>query len=236
MSDALLGSELDAMVNRYLEELTDALRRLPASRRDHLVGEIREHIVELRSEHPVRDRSDMEALLNRVGLPEDIAAVALDDVDLDEEVEVTEAPTAASPPPRRMTVSMRTLLAAAAVVVVLGVALAGLAGAFTSSAVFRSSIAFVRPAGAILPPAPARVIHIPPVPLVVTVPNVVGESKTAAEETMVGAGLSFTAQSSSSATVPSGTVIAQVPSAGSSVLRLGSVVIIVSSGPATATS
>ena len=97
MSEPLQGSDLDAMVNGYLNELSDALRRLPASQRDHLVSEIREHIAELRSERSVRDRSDMEALLNRVGLPEDIAAVALEGED-EESDPVPVAPAPAPPP------------------------------------------------------------------------------------------------------------------------------------------
>ena len=64
MSDVPSRSDLDGMVERYLGELDRALARLPVSGRDQLVGEIREHITELRSERPARDTSDMEALLN----------------------------------------------------------------------------------------------------------------------------------------------------------------------------
>jgi len=39
MSDAMLGSELDGMVQRYLGELATALQRLPGSRRDRPVCE-----------------------------------------------------------------------------------------------------------------------------------------------------------------------------------------------------
>ncbi len=81
MSDVPLRSDLDRMVERYLTELALALQRLPMSERDHLLSEIREHIAELRAERPARDAWDMETLLNRVGLPEDIAAAALENVE-----------------------------------------------------------------------------------------------------------------------------------------------------------
>ena len=69
MSDVPFRSDLDRMVDRYLGELAAALQRLPVSQRDHLLNEIREHISELRAAQPARDAWDMEALLNRVGLP-----------------------------------------------------------------------------------------------------------------------------------------------------------------------
>jgi hypothetical protein len=230
MSEALLGSELDAMVIHYLAELAHALKRLPASQRDHLVGEIREHIAELRAQHPVRDRSDMEALLNRVGLPEDIAAVALEG-EIDMDMPVTDAAAVASTAPRRISISRRAALAAlgvAAAVVVLGIALAGLAGAFTSGAAFQSVFALNRQSSFAIPaPTPRRVL----LPASITVPNVVGEFETAAEETLIAAGLSYRVQSNDSTTVPSGSVIAQVPASGSSLRPPQNVLIIVSAGP-----
>ena len=99
MSDVPLRSDLDRMVDRYLGELALALQRLPVSERDHLLGEIREHISELRAERAPRDAWDMEALLNRVGLPEDIAAAALENVDeVDDVVEPAPAPAPAPVP------------------------------------------------------------------------------------------------------------------------------------------
>ncbi len=81
MTELPHDGDLERLVQQYLHELGRDLGRLPASQRDRLVGEIRDHITELRAERPPRDASDMEALLNRVGLPEDIAAVALEDID-----------------------------------------------------------------------------------------------------------------------------------------------------------
>ncbi len=223
------------MINAYLGELADALRRLPASQRDHLVGEIREHIVEMRTERPVRDRSDMEALLNRVGLPEDIAAVALEGEEGEEEE--FEAPVVApltpiAPAARYFggRVSKRMLVGGMAAAVVVFGLLVGFAaiGAHRSTAfgiIERSSSAqpvFVRPA---LPP------HVEQI-----APDVIGESESQAESTMAAAGLFLTVRTTPSATVPAGQVISQSPASGRPVPRDFDVQILVSSGPASTTS
>ena len=66
-----------------------------------------------------------------------------------------------------------------------------------------------------------------------TVPNVIGESQAAAEETMIGAGWSYTVERTPSAGVAAGMVLAQEPAAGSTGVFRRPVVIIVSSGPTT---
>jgi hypothetical protein len=224
MSDLVLGSDLNAMVEGYLAELAGALSRLPTSRRDHLVGEIREHIVELRSERPPRDRSDMEALLNRVGLPEDIAAVALEDLD--------EPPTEAMPPVPvgsftrwRHGLSNRVLVGAATAVIVLVVVVAGVLASGRSGSVSRSFIV-----------QPARLPRVPgtpnlPTSVLVTMPNVIGQTQAQAEATLAAVGLNGAIQVVSSSTAPSGTVLTQSPASGSLVLRRGTVDLTVSSGP-----
>jgi uncharacterized membrane protein len=228
MSEVLTGSDLDGMVNRYLAELSAALTRLPTSRRDHLVSEIREHIAQLRFESPVRDRSDMEALLNRVGLPEDIAAVALEGEEEDTEVVGPVAPVPALPHRYSFTRrSVVTVLGVSAGLILLIVVLAGAFGVRSHSVFFAQSAApFAVEKG-------GQRIHIIPgvPPFTFTVPNVVGESTTAAEETMVGAGLPVATQDIASTSVPSGHVIAQVPAGGSSVTPGTAITIVVSSGP-----
>jgi hypothetical protein len=228
MSEPLLGSELDAMVNGYLNELSDALGRLPATQRDHLVSEIREHIAELRAERSVRDRSDMEALLNRVGLPEDIAAVALEGED-EESDPVLVPPAPALPLGQRLNVSRRTMVVVGAAAVAFIIFVVAVAGVFSDGPFHGSSSAIVtNPAGAVLPgPVPPNL----PGPLMGTVPNVIGESQGAAEETMIGAGWSYTIEKTPSAAVAAGTVLAQEPAAGSTGVLRRPVVIIVSSGP-----
>jgi hypothetical protein len=234
MSEALLGSELDAMVTRYLEELNDALRRLPTSQRDHLISEIREHIVEMRAERPPRDRSDMEALLNRVGLPEDIAAVALDGVeDLQDPVPlVADTPDAApsSWATLRGRMSKRVVLAgSAAAIVVVGLSV----GLIASNGDSRQ-LAFAIPRGA----SRLGPIQIQPPQSIfwVTVPNVIGDTTAEAGATLGDAGLTYTVVYTPSATVPAGVVNSQDPPSGSISSPKQRVVITVSSGPESTTS
>jgi hypothetical protein len=232
VSDALLASELDAIVNRYLEELAAALGRLPASQRDHLVSEIREHIVEMRTERPVRDRSDMEALLNRVGLPEDIAAVALEG---EEEIDVPVAvPSTVSPSEPKYfggRVSKRMVLggAAAAAVVVFGLFLGFAAGRHQGAGVFsvmqRSSSA--QPV--IVKPSLQPLIDEP-------VPNVIGDTQADAAATLSAAGFTYEVKDSPSSSVPDGQVMSQNPPSGYAIPRRFEVIIVVSTGPPSTTS
>jgi hypothetical protein len=251
MSDVPRRSDLDGMVDRYLGELDHALARLPASRRDQLVGEIREHIAELRAERPARDASDMEALLNRVGLPEDIAAVALEDIEPpDDAAMVGAAPddaatvgaaTAGAPtfpvPFAAVPASPRPLAAlfthprraglvgvAVAVAVVLVVGIASITATNRHGVVNATST----PSGsskAPTPHAPARV----------TVPDVVGQSEAQAMVTLQSLELLGTVLLLPSSTSAPGLVVSQSPTAGSSVVRRSTVTVDVSSGPSSGT-
>jgi hypothetical protein len=232
MSDGLLGSELNDMVERYLQELHDALRRLPTSQRDQLVSDIREHIVELRAESSVRDRSDMEALLNRVGLPEDIAAVALDGMDdLNDAVPMPVPVTpAVAVPPWRQRISNRVLAGSAVVVVVLALVL-GLVFGRQHSGTHVLSFAIGRQMvvpGSLHPP---QIVIRPGLP---AMPDLIGETEAQAESALSALGLKCTVQAVPSSTVPVGTVVSQSPAAGMPVLLRGyNVVITVSTGPPT---
>jgi eukaryotic-like serine/threonine-protein kinase len=234
MSDVPLRSDLDRMVDRYLGELALALQRLPVSERDHLLGEIREHISELRAERAPRDAWDMEALLNRVGLPEDIAAAALENVDDDvagaslgptppptpAPSPMPAPPTAPVPTPGRSWSRRNRLLAglAAAAVIVLVVAVgvaAGRHGAFVrSSSVPSVVIPAVRPD---LPSAPSRL----------TVPDVIGLSVPDATAELQAAGLVVGGVAGS----PTGDVVSQSPVAGSIMPAGSTVTIEVSQSP-----
>jgi len=168
----------------------------------------------------------MEALLNRVGLPEDIAAVALEG----EEEGTDDVVALPVQSPRRYSFTRRSAVAVVGVgagLVLLIVVLAAAFGGRSHSVVFAQSVA--SPFAA----APrAKQIRIAPgvPPFVFTVPNVVGESTTAAEETMVGAGLPVATQDIASASVPAGHVVAQVPAGGASVTPGTAITIVVSSG------
>ena len=72
----------------------------------------------------------------------------------------------------------------------------------------------------------------PTAPPPVTVPNVVGQSQSAATSTITGAGLTLgTVTQQASTTVPAGTVLSQNPAAGASVAPGTAVDLVVSSGP-----
>jgi hypothetical protein len=227
MSDVPLLSDLARMVDRYLAELTLALRRLPVSERDHLVSEIREHISELRAERAPRDAWDMEALLNRVGLPEDIAAAALENVEEVDDVEglrvaPTPSPAPTSAPTAVMTTPARSWprryrlvvgLVAASIVLVVAV---GVAATHHGDVLGSKSVpsVIIRPD---LPSAPSRV----------TVPNVIGTTVPAAAVELQSAGLAVGGVSGS----PTGDVVSESPAAGS-LVPAGSTVTLVLSGPA----
>jgi hypothetical protein len=230
MSDVPLRSDLDRMVDRYLGELALALQRLPVSERDHLLGEIREHISELRVERAPRDAWDMETLLNRVGLPEDIAAVALENVeesnDVVEPAPVPEhvpssTPATTTAPERAWSLRsgrVRLLVGIAAAAIVLVAAagvVAGRHGTFVRSSDGPSVvIPAVRPD---LPSAPSRL----------TVPNVIGTTVPAATVELQAAGLLVGGVTGS----PTGDVVSQSPAAGS-LVPAGSTVTLVVSGSA----
>jgi len=123
MNDAHLDSGLDEVVRRYLDELATSLKALPAPRREQLVREINDHIAQLRSERPPRDLAELEEILNRVGLPEDIASAAL---------EFEEIPSLS--PGRRRARRVRVVISASAAFLLFALAavLAQVFGAFDS--------------------------------------------------------------------------------------------------------
>ena len=238
MSDVPLRSDLDRMVDRYLGELALALQRLPVSERDHLLGEIREHIAELRAERPPRDAWDMEALLNRVGLPEDIAAAALENVEdahhvVDPEAvpapvpvhaasTVTPVPVPAPAPPQSWSRRSRLFVGIAAAAIVLV--------AVVSVAATRHGEVFT-PGNAPSSVAPARGPLRPSAPSRRTVPVVIGQSLAQATVDLQAAGFSVASVSNPSNVVPSGEVFSQSPVGGSFVFPGGMITLEVSSGP-----
>jgi hypothetical protein len=75
----MTAPNVEGIVEEYLRQLDTALRSLPNERRDQLVGQIREHIDEARSQLPEQSEAAVRNLLERLGRPEDIATEALDD-------------------------------------------------------------------------------------------------------------------------------------------------------------
>jgi hypothetical protein len=221
------------------------LARLPVSGRDQLVGEIREHITELRSERPARDTSDMEALLNRVGLPEDIAAVALEDMEpaddahaddahadsdhADVAVPVAPAHDSSQWPFRAPHFSnpRRAGLVGVAVAVAL-VLVVGIASLTAHSHNVFDSQARPSPSSS-APPAPHA-------PTRLTVPDVVGQSEAQASVTLQSADFGITVFLQPSSTSAAGIVVSQSPAAGSLAARQTTVTLDVSSGPSSSPS
>jgi hypothetical protein len=249
-SDAPSQSDVDGMVNRYLGELDRALARLPLSERDQLVGEIRDHITELRTERPARDASDMEALLNRVGLPEDIAAVALEGhedieavvgaealgrVDTVQRVDVDRvrvAPEArgvfglpASPLSglRRFPGPHRAGLVGVAI----AVALVLVVGIASITAHHHGGPGSLNPPSGTSSGSPTP----PRLPTRVTVPNVIGQSVAQATVTLGSADLGVANVTRPSSTVAAGLVVSEGPVAGSVAMRRSIVTLVVSGGP-----
>ena len=72
-------STVDRLVADYLARLETASAALPPDRRDELVEEIGGHIATARAAGAAADEAAVRTLLERLGLPEVIAAAALDD-------------------------------------------------------------------------------------------------------------------------------------------------------------
>jgi uncharacterized membrane protein len=73
-----MSTMTDRRIEHYLRDLDRALRPLPAARRREIVEEIRGHIDEARAEGMSGEETDVRALLERLGDPEDIAADAME--------------------------------------------------------------------------------------------------------------------------------------------------------------
>jgi hypothetical protein len=66
----------DRLVERYLKQLSQELRELPAARRKELVEEIEAHIGEALAATPQPSEADVRNVLEQVGAPADIAGEA----------------------------------------------------------------------------------------------------------------------------------------------------------------
>ena len=218
-----------------------ALQRLPVPERDHLVGEIREHITELRAEKAPRDAWDMEALLNRVGLPEDIAAAALENVEEADDVVGAGSRSRSRSGARRCSRRVdRDDDACPAVVPAItpprGTGRGGDRARGGRERGGRERVAtrhgsFVGSPGTPSLVVPATHPSLPPTPSRVTVPNVIGMSVAQATAELQAADLLAGSISGSSNALPAGEVFSQSPAAGSFVAPGSMITLEVSSGP-----
>lgn len=87
----MTAATVDQLVNDYLSRLEAAAADLPDSRRDELVGEIREHIEAARNEGVAADEATTRTMLDQLGEPEEIAAAA--------RAELDDGPTETAQPP-----------------------------------------------------------------------------------------------------------------------------------------
>jgi hypothetical protein len=72
---------MNRLLRTYFSDRDAALAGLPRSRHEHLVAEIRQHVDDARAERSPRSEPELQAILDRVGTPADIAAAAMDEED-----------------------------------------------------------------------------------------------------------------------------------------------------------
>jgi hypothetical protein len=117
-------TQTDELVAAYLARVERAASRLPAGRREELIGDLREHIEIARAESGAESEADVRTILERLGDPESIVAAADTQTDLPRVTAPTPYPTAppmpAAPPHRpvsRTALWAGIAVAAAAVVI-----------------------------------------------------------------------------------------------------------------------
>jgi hypothetical protein len=69
----------EQIIAGYLAQLELALAAVPMSRREEIVGEIREHIVQARAQLPDESDADLHNLLDKIGDPAELASSARSD-------------------------------------------------------------------------------------------------------------------------------------------------------------
>jgi hypothetical protein len=73
------ATKSETLIDDYLRRLDKLLAPLPSVKRQQLVSEIGEHIATARSQLDNPSDADIQAMLARIGRPEDIAAEAIGD-------------------------------------------------------------------------------------------------------------------------------------------------------------
>ncbi|MEV4280574.1 HAAS signaling domain-containing protein [Actinoplanes xinjiangensis] len=91
-------TQTDELVAAYLARVERAASRLPAGRREELIGDLREHIEIARSESGAESEADVRTILERLGDPESIVAAADTQTDLPRVTPPAPYPTAPPTP------------------------------------------------------------------------------------------------------------------------------------------
>ena len=195
-----MTDDLDEISAAYLNRLRAELVDLAPEDRDQIVDQVSEHIATARTALPEQTEVGVRKILERLGTPDEIAAVA--------RVEV-------QPRKRRGLRPSLISTAVAIVLVVFGLGVAALLGSFSGDGVPSNSSA---PANA---PRPRFATGV-------TVPAVLGEADADALQTLDNVALGYSLHFISSPR-PVGTVLTQTPPAGAEV-KSGSRVTLTISG------
>jgi hypothetical protein len=196
------STDLDNLVEDYLSRLNAALHGIPASHREQLVAEIRQHLDESRSRLPQQSEAAIRDLLDRVGQPDEIAAEAM----------------AGEEPRRRRRLR---LLAAAVVAVVVAAAVAIPLALTTVGSTNRPSDNR----------GPETTATTSPASRLVTVPDLTGQPAPVAAAHLEEMGFTVNQRSLPSTNVAPGEVIILAPPPGSQVTIGSTITLVVSAGP-----
>ncbi|GAA4942033.1 hypothetical protein GCM10025331_30690 [Actinoplanes utahensis] len=88
-------TQTDELVAAYLARVEQAASRLPAGRREELLGDLREHIEIARAESETGTEAEVRTILDRLGDPESIVAAA----DTQTDIPRVTPPPPFTPPP-----------------------------------------------------------------------------------------------------------------------------------------
>jgi uncharacterized membrane protein len=203
-------AHLDAICAEYLERLRASLGGLSAEDRRQIFDQVSEHISSARAALPQQSEAAVREILERLGSPQEIAASAA--LEGDDPL----------PPHRRNPILVGVALAV--VLVVIGVGIAALAGAFTSSTpqTVRNVL------------SPARSSSTGKPVSTVSVPTITGKQLAFATQVLSTMGLNYTVNYVASSEVP-GTVVSQQPYGGARVEPASKVLLTVSGAQAVAT-
>jgi beta-lactam-binding protein with PASTA domain len=186
-----MTDDLDAICAEYMARLEAALSGLSPGDRQQIVEQVSEHIASARAALPEQTEAGVRDILERLGPPEEIAAVARTE---EHSLE------------RQGRLSLLIAGGVAVVLVVLGLGLAAAAGAFSGVGTTTTTLGS----------STATTGSLPGQPSAVTVPELEGNQLTSGTQLLQAAGLGFTVRYVAS-DQPVGIVLAQTPTGGSAV-------------------
>jgi hypothetical protein len=196
--------QIQAIINDYLSNLSNALGPLPASQQEQLLSEIADHIADARVGLSDESEASIREMLDRIGRPGDIAAeagVAF--------ASVPYAPVVVNSQRRRRTAYVLVGAVVLLLALIVGLLL-DLGGTNTGS-----------------PPPSTAASGMPTTlaPAGITMPNLIGQTLPKALAELQALGLNASVTATPSHNRPVGMVVSQGPSAGSTVAR-GSLVLL----------